>query len=145
MIFAGDLGIYSTSTKFSTPAQSVGDATDYSGIVGAGAGNWVLGSTLLGKKCILVCNTGAASGTVAGITFGLAQADAATGASPAFVTGKTVEKTANLGGNTWTLEVTFSGLDATKYYSPAIAVKGGGSDTCLASVSALFPDPPHVS
>lgn len=144
MIFKNDLGIYATLTKFLVPAQTVSDETDYTGIVGAASGNWVLGSTLKGQKCILVLTTGAAS-NVTGITLGLAQADAATGASPAFVSGKSVEYTADLASSVKTLEVTFAGLDATKYYCPAVAAKGNGAGTVVAAVAALFPDPGYVA
>lgn len=144
MIFKNDLGLYSTVTKFLVPAQTVADETDYSGIVGAGSGNWVLGSTLLGTKCILVLTTGAAS-SITGITLGLAQSDAATGATPAFVANKSTVITSDIASAVHTYEVTFAGLDATKYYSPAVAAKGGGANTAVCAVAALFPDPPHVS
>jgi hypothetical protein len=144
MIFKGDLAVYSTSTKFTVPAQSVADETDYSGIKGAGNGNWVLGSALLGHKVILVLNTGAAANSPTGVTVGLASASDANGTGAAFVSGKSTEYTTALDLNVRTYELTLSGLTTTSYYSPAVAVKGGGTATLLCAVSALFPDPPHV-
>ena len=144
MIFKEDLPVYSTSTKFCVPAQSVADETDYTAFTGSGASNWVLGSALKGHKVILVVNTGAASGSPTGLRVGLLSGSDSSGTGAAFVTGKYTTYTTSLDLNVRTYEVALDGLTATTYYSPGVSLKGGGTTTLLCSVSALFPDSPNV-
>lgn len=137
-----------SATKFDVAPISVADEVDYSGISHAGSGDWILGSSMPKGRALLVhVNTGATANSPTGLTVGLCSGTDANGTGVAFVSGASteVEASAVAGDTQYLVEIPLSYVsDLTKYYSIGVALKGGGTATCLVGTVTTVLDPTYV-
>ena len=134
-----------SSTKFDVSPVSVGDETGYTGLVGAGTGRGILGSSMpKGRALLIQAACGAVANSPTGLTFGLAVADDENCTTNlAFVSGATTEVTPAAGGQ-YSVEVPLSYVSNTaKYYCVAVALKGGGTATALLGTVSNVLDPTY--
>jgi hypothetical protein len=132
-----------SATKFNVAPVVIADESDYGTPVNAGTGDWMLGSTIpKGRRLLVVVDTGALSGTPTGLQVALyGSATDANGTSGAIISSTATEFATPAGDTTYTVEMPMSAIsDASKYYSLGLALKGGGTTTCLAGAHAFVLD-----
>lgn len=138
-----------SSTKFDVAAVSVGDETDYAGVVGPGANDYLAFSEMPKGRALLVSvSTGALTGTPTGLKFGLVTATAADGTGLAFATatGATTEVDTPAGDSQYELEIPLSLItNSALYYGIGVAVKGGGSTAMIVGTVTRVLDPAYKS
>jgi hypothetical protein len=135
-----------SATKFNVEPQSVGDETDYTTYVGAGTGDWVLGSALpKGRKLLVIVETGALTGVPTGLKFGLmGSATDANGSSGAIIASTATEVVNPAGDTVYVAEIDLAAVDdLAKFYSLGIALKGGGTTAVIVGATALVLDPTY--
>jgi hypothetical protein len=137
-----------SATQFDVAPVSVADETDYSGVVGAGTGDYIAYASMPKGRALLICvNTGAAASSPTGLTVGLLKATDANGGSAAFVSGTTTELEASSvsGDKQYQVEIPLSYVsDSAGYYSAGVALKGGGSSTCIIGTVSMVLDPTYA-
>jgi hypothetical protein len=135
-------------TKFNVSPQAVDDgAAVYGAAVTAGTGDWVLGSTIKGRKLLVVVNTGALTGTPTALKVSLhGSATDANGTSGAEIASTVTEWANPAGDEVYVTEIDCAAVsDGTKYYSLALASNGAGTTSILAGASAQYLEAPHIS
>lgn len=138
-----------SATKFDVAPISIADETDYSGVVGAGTGDYILGANMpKGRALLITVATGAAANGPTGLTVGLLTATDANGGSAAFVSGTTTELEASSvpGDKQYQVQIPLSYVSSlTAYYSAGLALKGGGTATLIAGTVSHVLDPTYPS
>jgi hypothetical protein len=136
-----------SSTKFDVAPISVADETDYSGVVGAGTGDYVAYASMPKGRALLICvNVGVATSSPTGLTVGLLKGTDANGSAAAFVSGTTTELEASsvAGDTTYQVEIPLSYVsDSAGYYSAGVALKGGGSSSAIIGTVSMVLDPTY--
>jgi hypothetical protein len=133
-----------SATQFNVSPQVIADESDYSGVVNAGTGDWVLGSAMpKGRALLVIVETGVLSGTPTGLQVALyGSGTDADGSGGAIITATATEWTTPAGDTVYQAEIPLSYVsDLTKYYSLGVACKGGGSTSIVAGATALVLDP----
>jgi len=135
-----------SATQFDVAPVSVADESDYSGIVHAGTGDWILGSAMpKGRSLLIGVATGALTGSPTGLQVGLLTGSDANGTGAAFISGTTTEFTTPAGDSQYQVEIPLSYVsDMTKYYSAGLALKGGGATAVIAGTVSMVLDPTFV-
>jgi hypothetical protein len=136
-----------SETKFNVSPQAIDDgAAAYGTAVTAGTGDWVLGSTIKGRKLLVVVNTGALTGTPTALKVSLhGSATDANGTSGAEIASTVTEWANPAGDSVYVTEIDLGAVsDLTKYYSLALTSNGAGTTSVIAGASALVLDPTYL-
>jgi hypothetical protein len=137
-------------TKFNVaPGAAIAAGTGaYGTATTAGTGDWVLGSTIKGRKLLVVVNTGAIANAPTALKVSLfGSATDANGTSGAEIASTVTEWATPAGDEVYVAEIDCAAIsDGAKYYSLALTVNGAGAtSTVVAGASAQYLEAPHIS